>query len=955
MATAHLDTLMRHIKGLAAGRQRTDRQLLDDFASRGDECAFAGLVGRHGPMVLRVCRRVLRHEQDAEDAFQATFLVLARNTASVRKRETLANWLYGVAYRTAMKAKRGAARRRNHEARLQSRRTDLKSVPPTWDDVQAVLDEEVQRLPESFRAAFVLCVLDGKTVPAAAAELGAREGTVSWRLARARQRLRQRLARRGIQLSAVLAALAVARGAAEAAVPAALASSTVRFGLSVAAGEPAAAIPSHVAALAAGVTRAMSLTKAKIATVFVAASLLMAAGGALAYQSFTGGEETPPAAARSSEPPAPKADAAPPAPRADDAGAGATFRGRVLDPDGKPFPGAKLHLIGNLWHRPKPVHVQATSAADGGFRLPVAAADARRLLDEASWATVNVVATAEGYGPAFRTGGPFEPAAQLTLRLVKDDVPVRGRVLDLQGKPLAGVTARVRSLSEPSAGDLSPWLAALEANKQDAYPIEATYLEGILLAGAPEIYPAVTTDADGRFEIKGVGRERLVRLALEGPTVARQELSVYTRPGKPIHATGFARNPEGSQLTYYGATFEHTAAPTRPIVGVVRDKDTGKPLAGVTVQSDRFAGTNTSGDGSVRTVTDKDGRYRLVGMPKGAGNTILAVPAAGQPYLRSAHEVADPLGLEPVTVDFALKRGVLVKGRVTDKATGKPVLANVNYVAFADNPRVAQAPGFVTDHYLQTAEDGSFQLVAFPGRGLLAARGWNDHYRMGVGTDRIEGKFDQRLFNTAPYLQETDTFHTYVELNPDDKAESVTCDLVLDPGTMPHGTLVGPDDKPLAGAEALGLTAYGRSRHWTRAPLKDSAFTVYGLGPMEEREVVFVHAVKQLAGVVRVRGDAKEPLRVKLESWGTVTGRLVGPDGKPRSGLLLRAEDRFLPGTALQTDKDGRFRVAGLAPGVKYTLQVVQNGQPVAAVFDGLALKAAEVRDLGDVVVQPKK
>jgi protocatechuate 3,4-dioxygenase beta subunit len=684
-------------------------------------------------------------------------------------------------------------------------------------------------------------------------------------------------------------------------------------------------------------------------------ALVTPAASALAYQTFTAGEETPPVAAQPSDPPAPKADAAPLAARTDDPGPDATFRGRVLDPDGKPFSGAKLHLIGNLWHRPKPVHVQATSAADGGFRLPVAAADDQRLLDEASWATINVVATAEGYGPALRTGGPFEPTAQLTLRLVKDDVPIRGRVLDLQGKPLAGVTIRVRSLKEPSAGDLSPWLAALEANKQDAYPIEATYLEGIPLAEAPEIYPAVTTDAEGRFEMKGVGRERLVRLTLEGPTIARQELSVYTRPGKPIHATGFARNPEGSQLTYYGASFEHTAAPTRPIVGVVRDKDTGKPLAGVTVQSDRFAGTNTGGDSSVRTVTDKDGRYRLVGMPKGVGNAITAVPAAGQPYLRSAQEVADPLGLEPVTVDFALKRGVLVKGRVTDKATGRPVLANVTYVVFRDNPRHAEAPGFAVDHYLQTAEDGSFQLVAFPGRGLLAARGWNDHYRMGVGTDGIKGKYDQRLFDTVPHLQETDTFHTYAQIDPADKAESVTCDLVLDPGTMPHGTLTGPDDKPLTGAEALGLTAYNRSRHWTRAPLKESAFTVYGLGPTDEREVVFVHAARQLAGVVRVRGDAKEPLRVRLESWGTVTGRLVGPDGKPRPGLLLRAEDRFLPGAALQTDKEGRFRVAGLAPGVKYTLQVVQNGQAVATVFDGLALKAAEVRDLGEVVVQPKK
>src|SRR6266849_1912200 len=227
MATAQLGTLLRHIHKLAAvhgGRQRTDRELLDAFVLRQDEAAFAALVARHGPMVLRVCRRVLNHEQDAEDAFQATFLVLARNTGSIRKREALADWLHGVAYRTAMKAKRTAARRRIHEARLRARRTDCQSVPPTWDDVQAVLDEEIQRLPESFRVAFVLCILEGKSVPEAAAELVVKPGTVSSRLTRARQRLRQQLVRRGIELSALLAALSVAQSAGKAAVPATLAS-----------------------------------------------------------------------------------------------------------------------------------------------------------------------------------------------------------------------------------------------------------------------------------------------------------------------------------------------------------------------------------------------------------------------------------------------------------------------------------------------------------------------------------------------------------------------------------------------------------------------------------------------------------------------------------------------------------------------------------------------------------
>src|SRR5262245_47458727 len=237
MATARLGALLLHLRAGDRVHSPSDRELLDDFAAWHDEAAFAALVARHGPMVLRVCRRVLRHEQDAEDAFQATFLVLARHGMAIRKREVLANWLHGVAYRTAMNAKRTAARRRNRETRPQEERPA--AVSPTWDDVQAVLDEEIHRLPDVYRSAFVLCVLQGKSVAEAAAELAVKEGTVGSRLARARRRLQQRLTARGIQLGALLAATSVADFARGAALPVGLARVVTQLGLLVAAGSPA--------------------------------------------------------------------------------------------------------------------------------------------------------------------------------------------------------------------------------------------------------------------------------------------------------------------------------------------------------------------------------------------------------------------------------------------------------------------------------------------------------------------------------------------------------------------------------------------------------------------------------------------------------------------------------------------------------------------------------------------
>ena len=287
MANAQLRTVLRHVQtAVATGhtKERTDAELLDAFRARQDKDAFAALVRRHGAMVLGVCTHVLRQAEDAEDAFQATFLILARHAASIRKGEALASWLHGTAYRAAMNAKRAAMRRRAHEGRA-------KTMPPrdsladvSWREVQAILDEEVQRLPEKHRAAFVLCCLEGKSRALAARELGVKEGTVSSRLAEAKKQLQGRLAQRGITLSALLGAAALAANGVQAAVPPLLTKATVRAALGSAGGEAAAAgtLSPRVVAIVQGVTKGvikpMFATKLKTATVLLLAALATAAG-----------------------------------------------------------------------------------------------------------------------------------------------------------------------------------------------------------------------------------------------------------------------------------------------------------------------------------------------------------------------------------------------------------------------------------------------------------------------------------------------------------------------------------------------------------------------------------------------------------------------------------------------------------------------------------------------------
>jgi RNA polymerase sigma factor (sigma-70 family) len=283
MANA-LPRVLRHVRVLATepASDRTDAELLDAYRIHRDEQAFAALVGRHGPMVLGVCGHVLRQAEDAEDAFQATFLVLARHAASIRKAGSLASWLHGAASRAAMNARRAVQRRRAHEGRVKTMPAKDTITDVSWREVQAVLDAEVDRLAEKHRAAFVLCCLEQKSRAEAARQLGVREGTVSSRLNAAKQQLRERLARRGISLAAVLGTAVLAPTGSRAALSAHLMEATVRAAVGYAAGE-ARAISPGVGALAEGVAKAMLATRWKLATAVVLAAALAAGASLTAF------------------------------------------------------------------------------------------------------------------------------------------------------------------------------------------------------------------------------------------------------------------------------------------------------------------------------------------------------------------------------------------------------------------------------------------------------------------------------------------------------------------------------------------------------------------------------------------------------------------------------------------------------------------------------------------------
>jgi RNA polymerase sigma factor (sigma-70 family) len=273
MRTGGLRKVLEHLH-LADGGGLSDGQLLARFLAGRDEAAFAALVRRHGPMVLGVCGRVLGHVHDAEDAFQATFLILARKAASVVRGEALAAWLCRVAYRTALEARARAVRRRARERQVEAM-PHPEVAPPEAQDWRPLLDRELSLLPPKYLAPVVLCDLEGKTRREAARQLDVSEGTLSSRLARARRLLAQRLSRQGVALSGGALAAALVEETASAAVPVSLIFSTVRSATWVAAGQAAAATPA--ALLMNEVLKAMLMTKLKLA---VAGMMVMVALGA---------------------------------------------------------------------------------------------------------------------------------------------------------------------------------------------------------------------------------------------------------------------------------------------------------------------------------------------------------------------------------------------------------------------------------------------------------------------------------------------------------------------------------------------------------------------------------------------------------------------------------------------------------------------------------------------------
>jgi RNA polymerase sigma factor (sigma-70 family) len=873
MASGALGETSRHLRdlfgdGTAVGLG--DGQLLARYAASRDEAAFEALVIRHGPMVLATCRAILKHEPDVEDAFQATFLALAREARSVRGGDALGGWLHRVAYRVSIRAGAQARRQRRSEAEAAAMTyLEVNDTRPD-PDVVPIVHEELDRLPDRHRLPVVLCDLEGLTYEQAAARLRWTEPTLRHRLVKARGRLRERLTRRGVTAGALGTILTAQAAGARAAVPAAL----VRSAVATAAGGTASA---SAAALSAAIIRSLSMSKLKIISAGILATIVLTSVGAAALVA--------------------------------------------------------------LPHEPRPA-MPAPSAAQPRVTI--------------------------------RPIGPGDPGPQPPA---SSGPGIEGRLVDLEGRPVAGARVEIASLYWAPDGDLGRWLDRAR-DRGVQYPSEGlapgTVPAFRRTAGKRSPSPAnegVATDADGRFHLAGVGPEQLALIRVTGPTIATTILYATGRDGAEVRA---AIHPslKPTQVVFHPRRFDYAVAPTRPIQGVVRDKDTGRPIAGVALGAAVYEEHSYIPASGIEATTDEEGRYRLAGLPRAPAYRLFLEPAPGQPYPKATLRApGDAPALQPVTFDIALKRGILVRGRVTDKATGQPVGAMVDAFAFVDNPHRREFPGYRGSELSRALViDGRYEVVALPGRGLIAvqAGGYLDHYRRSVGGQAIKG-YDPKMmaFHTEPSYCTPGNYHALAEINLDPKAETAELDLQVEPGLTITVTPIDPEGRPVAGTVATGVSTITSTEY----PQGSSTIEILGLDPSSPRRVTVAHRGRKLIGSVYLKGDEAGPLTIRLQPWGTIAGRIVDEDGRPRGGLGLMsaggsrperpAEQGILPGGniggGIRIGHDGLFRIEGLVPGLQYGGGAWAGFNDGGDLFHDVIVAPGEVKDLGDLKVVPHK
>lgn len=555
---------------------------------------------------------------------------------------------------------------------------------------------------------------------------------------------------------------------------------------------------------------------------------------------------------------------------------------------------------------------------------------------------------------------------------------IDGRVLDTEGRPVAGVQLRVVYIISPQSDQaVEEWIKKakpeLFAGNKDFFDNSLRFTEfphNRNFDGPEELMNA-TSDADGRFGFDGLAADQLVVLEASGRTIAKQYLSVVTREMKPLlaHPLTFEGTPDA---THHGAKFTFVAQPTQPIIGTLTDIETSEPIAGVKIRVNVFAGS-TIGQGDFLTaMTNDQGKFLIEGAPRGGGHRLSVDPAVDQPYFDSNFRVDKATQPGPIECAVAIRKTKWIVGRVTDEA-GRPIKALVHYNPFLDNKTAELFPKKYKPGTMHsprrrhpTDADGNFRIQAIAGRGVLTATVDGDRedtgeFTRGSSADVIEAAGGFRLDKTFNAFS-ADSFQSIQIVELAEDADEARYNIKLKRGEPVTLGILGPDNTPLTGARILGRTF----PPFLEKEPQESRIEILGLRPGEERLVVLYHDAKKFGRTLTVRGgDA--PHTVKLAPCTVVKGRFLDEYGEPVAHREIQvtpldseegnAWKQDVEGT--KTDDDGHF-AAFLPPGSKQYMVttkyssvlpgfVLRVNPQVGAVYDLGDLRAGDKLDAADV------
>ena len=698
---------------------------------------------------------------------------------------------------------------------------------------------------------------------------------------------------------------------------------------------------------------------------------------------------------------------------------GNTISGVVIGADGKRVPGAKFYWMASRSYElqstsPKLI---ATSNAAGEFKFENPslglAPDAPASWDYRRY----IVVRAPGYGFSVeRPGGLLRQTREgetivgnlvTAIDGVKGAVvelplagnPLRGRVVDIDGNAVSNAKVRIRWFEDEAPGayfDQRQGRGQLRKFADCNASQWTGYINNLINIIEPpqaaQAFPMATTDADGRFEIKDVGANRLFQVLVSGEKIEFARILARNQPGEKVTVTS-DYNSVGDTYVVHPQEILHVAGPSVPVEGKVLDFDSGQPIADALVLASRVHGDNTTVGGErehFKTRTDEDGNFRITGLPMGEDNRLACVCLESEIAYPSMGFKANTSKSEDVLKhNFRMKRGVWAEGRVFDADTDKPMVGSIDYYFFRNEKLLEKLPGIryaYTRSAYWTNRDGYFRVPVWPTRGILAYN--HDHvsheeamnptidrYPRGQGADSIAG-IDKRMnaFKTFPTLLMAENSNRLIEVNPDGEEASINADMPMVASRKVFAKPAWPE-----GAFVEKYRVYGAAENWGWQEIDTPEFEIKGLRDGEERTVFVFHRKRNLVGFLKVSADdlpdAKQdlPTEIPVQLAGTISGRLLDVNGLPvtdatlnstyssedsDSGIWAPHPGKYINPTGVPTDDDGRFQLTGIMPGLKYTAIAYAKAKTradrarsmnIGTPFSDVTLKPGETKDLGDL------